>query len=90
MAAGGRKRRPKPGAGHGGELARRCPETGQLPVLAEEGRPEEAGVVGRQGHGHPGAQQREDRVPRERDGAGGVVRREADVERDAASPLAGA
>ncbi len=83
MAAGGRKRRPKPGAGHGGELERRRPEAGQLPVLAEEGRPEEAGVVGRQGDGHPGAQQREDRVPRERDGAGGVVRREADVERDA-------
>lgn len=83
MAAGGRKRRPKPGAGNGGELQRRRPETGQLPVLAEEGRPEEAGVVGRQGDGHPGAQQREDRVPRERDGAGGVVGREADVERDA-------
>ena len=83
MAAGGRKRRPKPGAGHGGELPGSRPETGQLPVLAEEGRPEEARVVGREGYGHPGADQGENRVPREQDGAGGVVGREADVECDA-------
>lgn len=83
MAAGGRKRRPKPGAGHGGELRRGRPEAGQLPILAEKRGPEEAGVVGRQGDGHPGAQQGEDRVPREREGAGGVVRGKADVERDA-------
>ena len=49
MAAGGRKRRPKPGASDGGELGRRRPEAGQPPVLAEERRPEEAGVVGRRG-----------------------------------------
>ncbi len=82
MAAGGRKRRPKPGASHGDELGRRRPETGQPPVLAEESRPEETGVVGRERDGHTGAHQGENRVPLEREGAGGVVRREADVERD--------
>jgi len=82
MAAGGRKRRPKPGAGHGGELVRRRPETGQPAVLAGERRPEEAGVVGRERDGHAGAQQGEDRAAREREGAGGVVRGEAGVERD--------
>jgi uncharacterized RDD family membrane protein YckC len=83
MAAGGRKRRPKPGAADGGKLERRRPEAGQLPVLAEERRSEETGVVGRKGDGHTGAQQGENGVSLERESPGGVVRREADVERDA-------
>ena len=83
MAAGGRKRGPKPGSGDGGELEGRRPETSQVPVFAEEGRSEETGVVGRERDGHAGAYQGEDRVPGERKGAGGGVRREADVERDA-------
>ena len=85
MAAGGRKRRPKPGAGHRGQLPGGRPEASQLPVLAEERRPEEAGVVGREGDGHPGAEERQDRVARKGKRPGRLVRREADVQRDARS-----
>ncbi len=83
MAAGGRKRRPKPGTGHGGELERRRPETGQAPVFARERRPEEPGVVGPERDGDAGADQGQDRAARERKDAGGVVGGEADVERHA-------
>jgi uncharacterized RDD family membrane protein YckC len=83
MAAGGRKRRPKPGASDGRELERRRPEAGQPAVLAQERRSEETGVVGREGDVHAGAQQGQNGVPLERESPGGVVRREADVERDA-------
>lgn len=83
MAAGRRKRRPKAGAKDGGQLPLGRPEAGEETVLAEERRPEEAGVVGRERHGDAGAEQPEDRVARKRVGAGRRVRRKADVERDA-------
>ncbi len=83
MAAGRRKRRPKAGAQDGGQLPLGRPESGEKPVLAEERRPEEAGVVGREGHGDTGTEQPKDRMPREGVGAGRRVRGEADVERDA-------
>ena len=82
MAAGGRKGRPKARAGDGGKLGRGRPEAGQSPVLADERRPEKPGIVGPQRDGDPGAQQRENRVPLQGEDPGGVVRREADVERD--------
>lgn len=82
MAAGRRKRRPKAGAKDGGQLPLGRPEAGEEPVLAEERRPEEARVVGREGHGDTGPEQPKDRVARERVGAGRRVRREADVQRD--------
>ncbi len=83
MAAGRRKRRPKAGAHDGSQLPLGRPEPGEEPVLAEERRPEKAGVVGREGHGDAGAEQPEDRMARKRVGAGRRVRRKADVERDA-------
>ncbi len=83
MAAGGRKRRPKAGPKDGGQLAARRAEAGQLPVLAEERRPEEAGVVGRERDRDAGAQERKDGVPAKRKRPRRVVRGEADVERDA-------
>lgn len=85
MAAGRRKRRPKAGAHDGGQLPLGRPEPGEKPVLAEERRPEEAGVVGREGYGDAAPEQPEDRMPREGVGAGRRVRGEADVERDARS-----
>ena len=81
--AGGRKRRPKAGPGDGVELRPRRAEPGEPTVLAGEGGPEEARVVGPEGDRHPGAQEREDGVPRRRKGPRRRVRRQADVERDA-------
>ena len=83
MAAGRRKRRSKAGAQDGGQLPLGRAEAGQEPVLAEERRPEEAGVVGREGHRDAGPEQPEDRMPRQRMGAGRRVRGKADVQRDA-------
>ena len=83
MAAGRRKRRPKAGAQDGGQLPLGRAEAGQEPVLAEERRPEKAGVVGREGHGDAGPEQPKDRMARERVGAGRQVGGEADVQRDA-------
>ena len=82
MAAGRRKRRPKAGAQDGGQLPLGRAEVGQEPVLAEERRPEKAGVVGREGHGDAGPEQPKDRMARERVGAGRQVGGEADVQRD--------
>ena len=80
--ARGRERRPKPGSKNAGQLARRRPEAGQLPVLAGEGRPEEARVVGPERDRDAGADQGEDRAPGQREGSGRLVRGEADVEGD--------
>ena len=81
--AGGRKRRPKAGAGDGEELRPRRAEPGEPSVLAREGRPEETGVVRPECDRDAGAQEREDRVPRGRKRARRLVRSQADVQRHA-------
>lgn len=81
--AGGRKRRPKTGPGHREELPAGRAEPGELPVLAEERRPEEARVVRPEGDRDPGAKEPEDRVARKGKRSRRGIRGQADVQRDA-------